>query len=205
MSDWVYHWRPGASSASPTWLLLHGTGGDEHDLVPLGDTLASSWSILSPRGRVSERGHNRFFRRYAEGVFDLEDVEARTHELAEFVRTQSQERAFPLERVVAMGYSNGANIAATLLFHHPDHLRAAVLIRAMTVLPDPPPNDLTGRAVLLLSGRHDPILPLASAEHLAAQLHERGAVVEHHVFEAGHELTRADVETARAWLERLQP
>ncbi len=196
MSEFVYRYEPG--SGGRTVLALHGTGGNENDLVELAHTFFPGDAVLSPRGQVSEHGMARFFRRYAEGVFDLEDVEARTQELGEFVLKASTEHGFTLP-ISAMGYSNGANIACTLLLRRPELLDRAVLLRAMVVLPDPPPLSLEGKRVLLLSGRTDPILPLDNARELAAMLRDRGAEVDHIVIETGHGLTRDDVRLTTEW------
>ncbi|MCW5943795.1 MAG: alpha/beta hydrolase [Fimbriimonadaceae bacterium] len=190
----VHRWVPG--SLPTTLVLLHGTGGDENSLLDFGGSLLPGASLLSPRGKVLEGGAPRFFRRFAEGVFDYEDVEARTQELADFLRAASTEFGFDLSRTVAVGYSNGANVAATLLLRRPEVLGGAVLLRAMTVLEDAPPSDLTGKNVLLLSGRDDPIVPLESATRLADDLLVRGASVDRVVLETGHGLTREDFDIA---------
>jgi phospholipase/carboxylesterase len=188
---------PAANAGSRTLLLLHGTGGDENDLLPLGQMIAPGAALLSPRGKVLENGMPRFFRRLAEGVFDHEDVVRRAHELADFVAATT--RAHGLARPVAVGFSNGANIAAAMLLLRPEVLDGAVLIRAMVPLPDPPAADLSGRRVLVLSGAMDPIVPEEQAAELAAQLSTAGAAVEHEVLPAGHGLTQADVTLARRW------
>ncbi|MGQ3357206.1 MAG: alpha/beta hydrolase [Phreatobacter sp.] len=188
---------PAANAGSRTLLLLHGTGGDENDLLPLGQMIAPGAALLSPRGKVLENGMPRFFRRLAEGVFDHEDVVRRAHELADFVAATT--RAHGLARPVAVGFSNGANIAAAMLLLRPEVLDGAVLIRAMVPLPDPPAADLSGRRVLILSGAMDPIVPEEQAAELAAQLSTAGAAVEHEVLPAGHGLTQADVTLARRW------
>lgn len=188
---------PAANAGSRALLLLHGTGGDENDLLPLGQMIAPGAALLSPRGKVLENGMPRFFRRLAEGVFDHEDVVRRAHELADFVAATT--RAHGLARPVAVGFSNGANIAAAMLLLRPEVLDGAVLIRAMVPLPDPPAADLSGRRVLVLSGAMDPIVPEEQAAELAAQLSTAGAAVEHEVLPAGHGLTQVDVTLARRW------
>jgi len=193
----VHRFVPGANADSRALLLLHGTGGDENDLLPLGQMIAPGAALLSPRGKVLENGMPRFFRRLAEGVFDHEDVVRRAHELADFVAAAT--RAHGLARPVAVGFSNGANIAAAMLLLRPEVLDGAVLIRAMVPLPDPPAADLSGRRVLILSGAMDPIVPEEDAAELAAQLSTAGAAVEHEVLPAGHGLTQADVTLARRW------
>jgi phospholipase/carboxylesterase len=182
-------------------LLLHGTGGDESDLLPLGERLAPGAALLSPRGNVSENGANRFFRRFAEGVFDLEDLKARTQELAKFV-TEARS-AYGLGTPMALGYSNGANIAAALLLARPEVLRGAVLLRAMVPFePDTLP-DLSGKPVLILSGAMDPIIPTTNAKRLAGLLQESGAAVTHRILPTGHGLSQADLAETAQWLQRL--
>jgi phospholipase/carboxylesterase/glyoxalase family protein len=186
-------------------LLLHGTGGDERDLLPLGNELMPGAALLSPRGRVLERGMPRFFRRLAEGVFDVEDVKFRANELNEFVSSAVDRHRVQDSRVVAVGYSNGANIAASLLLLHPRLLSGAVLFRAMVPLePDVPP-DLSQVRVLLTSGTRDPMVPLSGAEKLKALLQRFGADVEVFWHEGGHELGRDDLTAARKWLTRYFP
>lgn len=183
-------------------LLLHGTGGNEHDLLPLGKELLPGAALLSPRGRVLEHGMPRFFRRFAEGVFDLEDLKFQTHELSEFVRTALEEYRLQKNRIVAVGYSNGANIAASLLLLHPHLLAGAVLFRAMVPFtPDLPP-DLRRARVLLGSGKRDPIVPPENVERLSALLASFGAEVELYWHEGGHELGQDDLASAKNWLSR---
>ena len=127
----VHRFLPPEDESGPTLLLLHGTGGNEEDLIPLGEALAPGAAVLSPRGKVSEHGAPRFFRRLAEGVFDHEDLLFRTHELADFVEAAAEEYGFDRSKLVAVGYSNGANVAGSTILLHPGLLRAAVLFRAM--------------------------------------------------------------------------
>ena len=152
---------------TPTLLLLHGTGGTEHDLLPLAESLAPGAGVLSPRGKVLERGMARFFRRLAEGVFDLDDLRFRTHELAGFVDAASRHYGFDRTRVVAVGFSNGANVAASTLLLEPGVLAGAILFRAMVpIVPDPLPS-LQGTPVFMSNGRTDSLIPAADAEGLA--------------------------------------
>jgi phospholipase/carboxylesterase len=197
-TDFVHRFVPGAAPGATPLLLLHGTGGDETDLLPLGQMIAPGAALLSPRGRVLENGMPRFFRRLAEGVFDHEDVVRRAHELADFVTAARQQHGLPPP--IAVGFSNGANIAAAMMLLRPEVLSGAVLIRAMVPLPDPPKADLSGRQVLILSGAMDPIVPEADAVRLADQFSATGAEVTHEVLPAGHGLTQADVTLARRWL-----
>lgn len=188
-----------------TLLLLHGTGGNEDDLLPLGRQLAPGAALLSPRGQVLERGLPRFFRRLAEGVFDVEDLITRARDLAGFVRRASAAYGFDPRRVVAAGYSNGANMAASLLLLHPRVLAGAVLFRAMVPLEPPAPPDLTGVPVLLSAGRHDPLISVEGAERLADLLRRAGAHVTLRWHEVGHGLTAAEIAAARAWLAEAVP
>lgn len=194
-----HRWEPVGAHAR-TLLMLHGTGGDEHDLIDLGRTLDPSANLLSPRGRVSENGANRFFRRFSEGVFDIADLQHQTDALADFVAIASRELGFDGQNVVAVGFSNGANIAASMLLLRPESLAGAVLMRPMVPLkPDVVP-DLHGKRILMVNGRFDPIVPVADAEQLAAMFREYGAEVEHLWLETGHNLTREEIVRATDWL-----
>lgn len=196
--DYVHLWHPGASAR--TLLLLHGTGGDEHDLVPLARALDPRASVLSPRGNVLENGAPRFFRRHAPGVLDLDDLRARTRDLAAFVRASATRHALSTSDITAVGYSNGANIAAGLLFEEPDAIGDAILIRAMLPYRPAGPPRVAGKRALLLAGERDPYSARAQTEALAGILREGGARVDVRYAPAGHELTPGDVEAARAWL-----
>jgi phospholipase/carboxylesterase len=173
---YIHRLEPGADPTLPPVLLLHGTGGDETDLLPLGREIAPGAALLSPRGNVLEGAMPRFFRRFREGLFDEEDVRRRAGELASFVA--EARRAYGLDQPLALGYSNGANIAAAVLLLHPKILAGAILLRAMAPLADLPSPDLSGVSVLILSGLNDPIAPRSSAEKLAASLAAAGARVE---------------------------
>ncbi|HXH45061.1 MAG TPA: alpha/beta hydrolase [Bradyrhizobium sp.] len=196
----IHRFEPAASAGSPPLLLLHGTGGDENDLLGLGKMISPGSALLSPRGRVLEHGMPRFFRRLAEGVFDEEDVARRAHELGEFVGEARQR--YGLAAPVAVGFSNGANIAAALLLLKPKALAGAILLRAMVPLSDPPKVALGGKPVLLLSGQADPIVPASNSAKLAALLSDAGAKVTHKVLPAGHQLSQADVTLARDWIAK---
>src|SRR5438034_3114908 len=196
--DFIHEFIPG--SLERTLLLLHGTGGNERDLIPLGRELDSNASLLSPRGKVLENGMPRFFRRLAEGVFDLEDLKNRTNELADFVAAAAQHYGFAADKVVAAGYSNGANIAASMLLLRPEILSAAILFRAMVPLvPDKHPK-LSSMRAWIGAGTDDPIIPTSETKRLAELLRKAGADVTIRHFAAGHELTPDDVEAARDWL-----
>jgi phospholipase/carboxylesterase len=195
----LHHFEPGTNAAGAPLLLLHGTGGDESDLLPLGEAIAPGRALLSPRGRVLENGMPRFFRRLAEGVFDEQDLVAQAGALAGFIA--GARTRYGLAAPIAVGFSNGANIAAALLLLHPEALAGAVLIRAMPPLSRPPEDSgLAGKRVLLLSGRADPIVPAGAAATLATQLEAHGAQVTHQDLAAGHGLTNEDVLAARAFL-----
>lgn len=188
-----------APGTSPTLLLLHGTGGDENDLLPIGRMLRPGAALLSPRGEVLENGMSRFFRRLAPGVFDEADLIRRTGDLAAFIEEQTASRH--LGKIIAVGYSNGANIAASLLLLRPGLLSGAVLFRAMVPLEPPHPPDLAGVPVLLLVGRTDTMIPPESAERLAAILSQAGANLTLVWREGGHELAADDFLLARDWLK----
>jgi predicted esterase len=199
--DFVHHYQPGQTADAPTLMLLHGTGGNEQDLLPVAPDLLPGAGVLSPRGKVLEHGMPRFFRRLAEGVFDLDDLRARTAELADFVAAAAAHYGFDPTRVVAVGFSNGANIAGSLLLLRPGVVQRAVLFRAMVPLvPDPLPS-LPHTPVLISNGRADPIVPLAETERLAALLRAAGADVTLAWQNAGHHLIREDLDRARAWLQ----
>jgi phospholipase/carboxylesterase len=186
---------------SLTLLLLHGTGGEENDLIPIAKMLEiTNASILSPRGKVLENGMPRFFRRLAEGVFDIEDLKFRTNELADFVQNASRRYAFDLNRIMAIGYSNGANIAASVLLLRPEILSNAILFRPMIpLIPDTLPN-LSDKHILISAGSHDPIVPSHQTEDLFDLLRNAGANVSIQWQASGHELTQRDVKVARDWV-----
>lgn len=193
------HEAPTDPSVPETLLLLHGTGGSEDDLLPLGPLIAPGARLLSPRGSVLERGMPRFFRRLAEGVFDLEDLALRTDELATFVEGAAQTYGFDPARVIALGFSNGANIAASLLLRRPGVLAGAILLRPMLPFEPEALPDLAGRRVLVAPGRDDPIVPAALSARLAEVLRLAGAEVTVETADATHMLTRADFAAAQRW------
>jgi predicted esterase len=200
--DFIHEFISGSSNRA--LLLLHGTGGNERDLIPLGRELDPMAALLSPRGKVLENGMPRFFRRLAEGVFDLEDLKNRTNELADFVAAAAQHYGFAADKIVAVGYSNGANIAASLLLLRPEILSAAILFRAMVPLvPDNQPK-LSSVRVWIGAGTDDPIIPTSETKRLAELLRRASADVTIRNFPAGHALTPGDVEGAREWLRTLE-
>jgi len=199
--DFVHEFVPGSSNR--TLLLLHGTGGNERDLIPLGRELDPSAALLSPRGKVLENGMPRFFRRLAEGVFDLEDLKARTNELADFVTAAARHYKLASDHIVGVGYSNGANIAGSMLLLRPEIMHGAILFRAMVPLnPDTLP-DLSSVRVWIGGGDQDPIVPASETERLAELLRRAGADVTIRFAKAGHGLTNDDVEAARHWIGAL--
>ncbi|PYK83125.1 MAG: phospholipase [Verrucomicrobia bacterium] len=200
--DFIHEFVPGASNR--TLLLLHGTGGNERDLISLGRELDSSASLLSPRGKVLENGMPRFFRRLAEGVFDLEDLKKRTHELADFVIAAAKHYKIDVKNMVAVGYSNGANIAASTLLLLPEIFPAAVLFRAMVPLVPETQPDLSSVRVWIGAGSIDPIVPASETKQLSELLRDAGADVTIRFFKGGHELTPEDVDVAREWLRILK-
>ncbi len=195
----VHVYQAAASADDATFLLLHGTGGNEEDLLPLARMIDPRAGVLSPRGKVLERGMNRFFRRLAEGVFDIEDLKFRTSELAEFLGDAAAHYGFDPARVVAAGFSIGANIAASLLLLRPGTLRAGILFSAMVPLVPPSPPDLAGVDVFLGAGRTDPIVDPENTQRLADMLRAAGADVTLRWKAGGHELTREDLDAARVW------
>lgn len=204
MPDLSYHhiFEPGTDPAAPPLLLLHSTGGTERDLLRIGRTLSPGSALLSPRGDVSEGGARRFFARLAEGVFDPAEVAQRTHALADFLAAAAARYQFDLARLTAVGLSNGANVAATLLLLRPESLGAAVLLRAMVVLDRPAaPGSLAGKRVLLENGEHDPIVSADHPLQLAALLRAGGADVTALTHIASHALVPADIAAAQSWLQ----
>lgn len=203
--SYIHHFEPATKPGVAPLLLLHGTGGNEHDLLPLGRQVAPGAALLSPRGDVSENGMPRFFRRFAEGVFDLDDVARRTHALADFLGQAAKQYGFTPGTLTALGYSNGANIAASLLLLRPEALAGAVLLRPMVVLQPAQLPDLRGKRIAIVSGRHDPIVPSDHPETLAALFRKAGAAVDLHWLETGHQLSGADLRLAAQYLHQPAP
>jgi phospholipase/carboxylesterase len=192
-------------NAQTTLLLLHGTGGDENDLVPVGESLLPGAAILSPRGAVRERGMPRFFARLAEGVFDLEDLALRTQQLIRFVNGAVAKYELDASRLIAIGFSNGANIAASVMLTGPSVFSHAVLFRAMVPFEPREHAKLGGTPVLLSSGEWDPIATPEQARRLQTLLSAAGAKPTLNFFDAGHELTRGDISAAASWIAALIP
>ena len=200
-----HRYLPAGDRSGATLLLLHGTGGNEEDLIPLGQELLPGAAILSPRGKVSEYGAPRYFRRLAEGVFDHEDLLFRTHELAAFIEAAAEEYGFDLSKVIAVGYSNGANVAASTILLHPGLLRAAVLFRAMVPFEPESAPDLDGMPVFLAAGRMDRMIPPDNTQRLAEILTGAGADVDLRWRNVGHPLTYEEVGEAREWIAGILP
>lgn len=201
-SDNVYGPKDNQSDTL-TLLLLHGTGGNEDDLIEVGQMISSTASLLSPRGKVLENGMPRFFRRLAEGVFDMDDLKIRTKELADFVKEASNIYSFDINKTVAVGFSNGANIAASLLLSYPETLRGAILLRAMVpFIPNSPP-DLSDKQVLLSAAMFDPIVSESQTQNLFDLLEKSGAnVTLKWQQQSGHNLTESDIMYSKEWLAR---
>lgn len=200
--SFIHHWETGTEAEGPTLLLLHGTGGTELDLVNLGRSLVPGANLLSPRGPVNERGAARFFRRLAEGVFDLADLHRRTGDLAAFVAEAARVYRFDAGKVIGVGYSNGANIAASLLLSGTGTLASAVLFHPMVPFEPKPLPDLTRVPVFVAAGKQDPMVPEKLTRRLAELLVAAGASVETHWEPGGHNLNRNEIEAASGWLTK---
>jgi phospholipase/carboxylesterase len=191
-----------------TILALHGTGGNEHDLVPMAKMVAPNANVLSPRGKILEDGAARFFRRIAEGIFDIEDLKFRTHELADFVIAASKEYGFDTSKVYALGYSNGANIASSLLFWRPEILAGGAILRGTVPLDIDKGEleqlpDLAAKRVFLANGTRDPMVPLENAKKLASMYKEAGATLTHELNPASHGLIQSDLQTMKRWFDAV--
>ncbi|WP_026695256.1 alpha/beta hydrolase [Peribacillus kribbensis] len=192
----------GTSKDAPVLLLLHGTGGTENDLLGLAELISPESAVLSVRGNVSENGMPRFFRRLAEGVFDEEDLIFRTKELNDFLEEAAGKYGFDRNNMVAVGYSNGANIAGSLLFHYEHALKGAVLHHPMVPRRGISLPDLSGIPVFIGAGKNDPICPASETEELGRLLVEAGASVAVHWENYGHQLTRTEVDAAGDWFKK---
>lgn len=192
----------GTQKEAPTLLLLHGTGGSERDLIPLAQMIAPSASILGVRGNVEENGMPRFFRRLAEGVFDEKDLIFRSKELNDFISEMAEEYDFDRNHVVAIGYSNGANIAASLMYLFEKTLHGAILFHAMIPLRDVQLPNLSNTPVFIGAGKRDPLIKPEETKELLAELQKAKAEVTEYWTEGGHELSREEVEQAKIWYEK---
>ncbi|WHY80212.1 alpha/beta hydrolase [Neobacillus sp. WH10] len=193
----------GKDSTKPTLLLLHGTGGNELDLLPLAGRIDDEANVLSVRGNVLENGMPRFFRRLAEGVFDEEDLIFRTKELNEFLDEAAEKYDFNRDNIIAIGYSNGANIAASLLFHYQNSLKGAILHHPMVPRKGIDLPDLSGKSVFIAAGTNDPICSPMESVELQSLLEKANANVELHWEERGHQLTVQEVEVAAKWYRKV--
>lgn len=198
-SPFIYRYEPATAAGLPAVLALHGTGGDEHDLIPIVQMIAPGAAVISPRGNVLEQGMPRFFRRLAEGVFDEEDLARRTIELGDFLVAAARHHGLDPARIVALGYSNGANIAASLLLTRPRALAGAILLRPMVPFEPARPPDVSGRTILISGGERDPIIPRPLTARLAQLLTAGGADVTTRWYPGGHALSQREIEDAAEW------
>ena len=196
------------SSGNPdavTLLLLHGTGGNEHDLLPLASSFGKDINILSLRGNTTENGMPRFFERLGMGVFDEKDLEFRTNEMVDFIKKLSVLEKFNINKVVALGYSNGANIAGATLVLHPNFLLGAILYRPMMPFRDKRSGtNRTNAKVFLSSGKNDPTVDLSEIEAYTTQLKDSGFKVSNYVINSSHGLTKEDVDLAVEWFQKIE-
>lgn len=193
--------KQGSNTEKPVFLVLHGTGGNEQDLLPLAAHIDPEASVLSVRGNVSENGMPRFFKRLAEGVFDMEDLKFRTKELYDFIGKAAEEHGFDRSNVLAVGYSNGANIAANLLFTYADALKGAILHHPMVPDREAQLPDLADTPIFIAAGTNDPICPAEESTDLQQLLATAGAKVDLHWENYGHQLTMPEVEAAKRWYD----
>lgn len=200
MRPLAHVFSPGTAEGRPPLLMLHGTGDDEHGLLPLAATLSPDAAVLSPRGMVLEGTHARYFRRLAEGLFDEDDLRARADELAAFITGASAQYGLAPGSLVAVGFSNGANMAAALLLTHPEVLAGALLIASVPPFTSVPGVDLSGRRVLISNGENDEMAPLERTDMLAHQLRERGADVELLTHPSGHEIVETHLPAMSAFV-----
>lgn len=204
-TDYFYHQFVASEKLenAPTLLLLHGTGGNENDLIPLGKGIAPHYNLLSPRGKVSENGMNRFFRRFAEGVFDEEDIKLRAKELADWVVICAKAYGFDVKKVIGLGYSNGANIAGALLLLHPATLAHALLMHPMVPLVPEKAPDLKGKNILITAGKQDYISPPNETQRLDYLLQDYGAEVSLFWHNYGHQLIQDEVTESQNFLTNI--
>jgi phospholipase/carboxylesterase len=200
--SFIHRSIPPKEKSKTTLLVLHGTGGDEDDLIPLAKMIDDQAAILSPRGKVLENGMPRFFRRLAEGVFDIEDLKLRTNELADFVTKASRKYNFDPKSVIALGYSNGANIAASMLLLGPESLKGAILFRAMIPLQPETTPDLSDKRIFVSAGRYDSIIPQDKTIELVRLFESAGANVTMNWEDSTHALTQGEIEKAKNWLKQ---
>ncbi|HEX6628414.1 MAG TPA: alpha/beta hydrolase [Gemmatimonadaceae bacterium] len=195
----IHRFVPAEDQSAGTLLVLHGTGGNENDLVGIGQAIAPGAAILSPRGNVLENGAPRFFRRIAEGVFDPKEVRSRGEDLARFIRAAVVTYRLDPSRIFALGYSNGANIASTVMLIEPGTIQGSILLRPMLVYEPSEKKDLSGSSVFISAGRMDPIVPTTSVEQLAEMFQSANAEVTFKWQLAGHSLVPSEVREASEW------
>ncbi|TXC93072.1 alpha/beta hydrolase [Metabacillus litoralis] len=193
--------KEGNDKQSPTLLLLHGTGGNERDLLPIAEMISPNSSVLSVRGNILENGMPRFFRRLAEGVFDEEDLIFRTKELHDFIEECSNQYQFDRNNVLAIGYSNGANIAASMMYHYQNALAGAILLHPMVPIREVELPNLANTPVFIGAGLNDPIIPKVETKELIETLRAANGTVTEYWGEAGHQLTREEIEQAKQWYD----
>ncbi|MCU9593228.1 alpha/beta hydrolase [Caldibacillus thermolactis] len=199
----IHIFKKGNDESKPTLLLLHGTGGNERDLFPLAERIDPNANVLSVRGNVVENGMPRFFRRLAEGVFDIEDLIKRTEELNEFLNEAADQYGFDRDHILAIGYSNGANIAGSLLFHYQDALKGAILHHPMVPRRGIALPDLTGKKIFIAAGKNDPICSQEESVELKDFFEGAGAKVEMFWENHGHMLTYRELEAAKTWYDQI--
>ncbi|GIN10965.1 carboxylesterase [Shouchella clausii] len=205
MTEHKHIFQQAKHSAAPTLVLLHGTGGNERDLLPIAEMIDGRASVLGVRGNVSENGMPRFFKRLAEGVFDKEDLQKRTSELYAFLDQAAEMYGFDRDNVIVVGYSNGANIAANLMYEYSNPFKGAILFHAMVPQEKEALPSLQNTAVFLGAGKHDPLIPAPLTEQLLADLQTAGAASDVHWTEGGHELTVEEIHAAKTWYKRMFP
>jgi phospholipase/carboxylesterase len=199
----IHLFKKGNDESKPTLLLLHGTAGNERDLLPLAERIDPNANVLSVRGNVVENGMPRFFRRLAEGVFDIEDLIKRTEELNEFLNEAADQYGFDRDHILAIGYSNGANIAGSLLFHYQDALKGAILHHPMVPRRGIALPDLTGKKIFIAAGKNDPICSQEESVELKDFFEGAGAKVEMFWENHGHMLTYRELEAAKTWYDQI--
>jgi predicted esterase len=200
LDGWTYLADPGSGPDGPALLMLHGTGGGEHEMLAFGRSLLPGAPVLAPRGRISEGGAARFFSRTPQDPFRFPDLPERIDELAGFVRAAVPAEGLEGRPLVAVGYSNGANAAAALMLRHPGLLAGGALLRPMLPAPAPAGLDLAGTLVLLLGGRADTMIPPDRVGALGEALRGAGADVQEHWAPTGHGLTQGDLDAAAAFV-----
>lgn len=198
----IHRYVAAPDKGAPTILVLHGTGGNEDDLLGIARAIGPDANVLSPRGKSLDEGMPRFFRRFGEGQFDEADIIFRAGELADFVGAASKQYGFDAARVTALGYSNGANIAAAMMLLKPESLAGGMFLRSMVPLIPKQPPDLAGKSVLMCSAKNDPIVPAENTQRLAQLLTQAGAAVELKWFNTGHGLSQDDLSACATWYEQ---